>query len=65
MFAWLNERIKKLSVFDISCVKLSVFFATIIIVKLFPRLMGINYVALIILTAICAARPLCTIWIKR
>lgn len=65
MFKWLNEQVKKVTVFDISCVKLSVFFASIIVVKFFPQLLNINYLLLIILMLACAAKPVYTIWMKK
>ena len=43
MFDKLNDRVKGLTVVDIGLTKGAVFFATIIIVKLFPQLLGINY----------------------
>lgn len=39
MFRKLNERVKKLSFIDVKLIKWAVFFATIIIVKLFPQLL--------------------------
>jgi len=64
MFEKMNERIKKMTVMDIGLVKWSVFFFTIIIVKLFPQLLRINYVALFVLMIACGAKPLYKIWIK-
>lgn len=65
MFAGMNERIRKLSVMDIGLIKWSVFFTSIIIVKLFPRLLNINYAVLFIFMLLCAARPFYKVWIKR
>lgn len=65
MIKYLNERIKTLTVVDIALVKWSVLFATIIIVKLFPQLLNINYVVLAILMIACMTRPLYKIWIKK
>lgn len=65
MFENWNEKIKTFTVMDIGLVKWSVFFATIIIVKLFPQLFNINYVLLFVLMIACAARPLYKIWIKK
>ena len=61
----LNEKVKKLTVADVSLVKFSVFFATIIIVKLFPTLLNISYPVLILLVIVCAAKPLYNIWILK
>lgn len=65
MFRKLNERVKKLNCVDIKLVKLAVFFATIIVVKLFPQLLNIDYSVLIVLMIVCAAKPFYTFWIKR
>ena len=65
MIKYLNERIKTLTVVDMALVKWSVLFATIIIVKLFPQLLNINYVVLVILMIACMARPLHKVWIKK
>jgi hypothetical protein len=65
MFEKMNERVKRLTVVDISLIKWSVLFATIIIVKLFPQLLQINYTALIVLMVACAVKPVYKFWIKK
>lgn len=65
MMEFMNEKIKKLTVVDIGMVKLSVFFFTIIIVKLVPCLLNINYPVLVILLLAAAAAPIYKIWIKK
>ena len=65
MFERMNERIKKLTVVDITLTKWSVLFATIIIVKLLPRLTDISYPVLIALMLACAARPIYLMWFKK
>ena len=60
----MNGRIKKMTVTDIGLVKWSVFFATIIIVKLFPQLLKISYVVLFMLMVACSIKPLYSFWIK-
>lgn len=65
MFEKMNERVKKVTVFDVGFVKLSVFFFTIIVVKAFPQLVRINYSILIILVIACALKPLYTVWVKK
>jgi len=61
----MNEKIKKMTVMDIGLVKWSVFFFTIIIVKLFPQLLKINYTVLAVLMLACGARPLYKFWLKK
>lgn len=65
MFEKMNERVKKLGYWDIGLVKWSVFFAAIIIVKLFPQLLKINYPILIVLTVACSIKPFYKFWLKK
>ncbi len=65
MIKYMNERLKRLTFWDIALVKWSVLFATIIIVKFFPQLLDISYPILIILMVACMARPIYNIWIKK
>ena len=65
MIKRINERIRTLTFWDIGLVKWSVLFATIIIVKLFPQILNINYAVLVILMIACMARPIYKIWIKK
>jgi len=61
----MNERMKNMTVMDVGLVKWSVFFFTIIIIKLFPQLLKINYVVLIVLVLACGIKPLYKFWIKK
>jgi len=54
-----------MTVWDIGLIKWSVFFFTIIVVKLFPQLLNISYPILIVLAIACSAKPLYKIWIKK
>lgn len=65
MRSMLNERIKRLTVVDMSLVKLSAFFFGIIIVKLFPALLNIRYLVLLILVIACGAKPFYSVWFKK
>jgi len=65
MFEKMNERMKNMTVMDIGLVKFSAFFFAIIIVKLFPQLLKINYVVLIVLVLACGIKPLYKFWIKK
>lgn len=64
MFRKLNQKVKKLTLADIKLLKLAVFFTTIIIVKIFPQLLKINYLILIILAVGCLIKPFYSFWIK-
>lgn len=65
MFEKLNQRVKKLGVIDISLIKWSVFFGTVIIIKLFPQLSQISYSILIVLMVICMLKPVYRFWLKK
>jgi len=57
MFEKLNEKVRKLTYIDVKLIKLATFFAAIIVVKLFPQLLKINYWVLIVLTIACSVKP--------
>jgi hypothetical protein len=65
MIQMLNERIKTMTVLDISLVKLSAFCFAIIVVKLFPALLNISYPVLIILVLAFGTRPLYKTWFQK
>jgi len=65
MLEKLDQRVKKLKTCDIALIKWSVFFGTVIIVKLFPRLAQISYPVLIALLVICAIKPMYKFWVKQ
>ncbi|MDD5422297.1 MAG: hypothetical protein WC592_04940 [Candidatus Omnitrophota bacterium] len=65
MLEKMNERIKKLTVWDIGLTKAAVFFFTIIIVKIFPQLLNIGYPVLIVLVLLAGAKPLYAFWMKK
>lgn len=53
----LNKRVKNLDVFDFGLTKLAVLFAGILLVKIFPQLLGLCYLCLVISILVLAARP--------
>jgi len=65
MFEKLNERAKRLTVWDIGFIKWSILFATIIIVKLFPQILKIDFWILIVLMVVCMAKPLYVFWVGK
>ncbi|MBU0686538.1 MAG: hypothetical protein KKB81_01610 [Candidatus Margulisbacteria bacterium] len=65
MFNYFNERVKKLNIWDIGLTKATVFFATIVIVKLLPVLLKIDYPILIVLAVLCAIIPLYSFWFRK
>lgn len=65
MLESLNKRIKKLTIIDIGLTKWSVLFATIILVKIFPQILTINYPILIILLVLCSIKPIYDLFFKK
>ncbi len=65
MLESLNKRIKKFTVIDIWLTKWSVLFATIIIVKMFPKILRIGYPVLIILFLLCSIKPIYDFFFKK
>ncbi len=65
MFMRWNERIRKLTVVDISLIKFSAMFFGVIVVKIFPALLKVNYSVLIALVLVCGLKPLHSFWFKK
>ncbi len=61
----LNKRLTKLNVFDISQIKWACVVFGIIITKLFPQLLQINYCLLIVLMLALSACPTYKFWFKK
>lgn len=61
----LNERLKKITVVDVGLVKLAAMVFGIIIAKLFPQLLNLNFVTLIVIMLILGAKPLYVFWLKK
>jgi len=64
-FSWMNEQVKKMDVWDISLTKLSVLFATLVLVRLIPELLEINVWLALAIALLAAARPLYKVYIKK
>ena len=61
----LNERLKKMDVFDVTLIKWTTIFFALIIVKLIPQIMDINIWWFIALCVLCAIRPCYRFYIKK
>ncbi|KPJ73584.1 hypothetical protein AMJ52_03435 [candidate division TA06 bacterium DG_78] len=60
-----NERVKKLTIFDVKLVQISAMGIILIIVKLIPHVMTINIWWFIVLSVICAIRPMYAFYFKK
>ena len=65
MFDDWNERVKKLSVWDIGLIKWAVFCATIVVVKLIPSLLDINIWVFVLFLIVFSVKPLYVFWVKK
>ena len=65
MCAGMNERVSKLGFLDIAFIKLAVFCATILIVKLFPYLLNLRISSLLILIFGFSIIPFYKFWFKK
>jgi len=65
MWENLNKRLGKLNVFDISQIKWACVVFGLIIAKLFPQLLQINYAVLIALMLVLSACPTYKFWFKK
>lgn len=61
----MNERVRKLNIFDIKLVQVCAMFVALIIVKLIPQIMTINTWWFVVLLVLCAIRPLYVFCIKK
>jgi hypothetical protein len=61
----MNERVRKLNIFDIKLIQGCTMFMVLIIVKLIPQIMTINIWWIVILLVLCAIRPLYVFFIKK
>ncbi|MCK4251629.1 hypothetical protein KAX97_09270 [candidate division WOR-3 bacterium] len=61
----MNERVRKLNIFDIKLVQGCAMFVVLIIVKLIPQIMTINIWWFVVLLVLCAIRPLYVFYFKK
>ena len=61
----MNQRVKKLSFFDIQLVKAGNLFFALIIAKLIPEIMNVNTGWFVVLLLLCIIKPFYVAWIKK
>ena len=61
---WLNQRVRKLSVFDVKLAQGVAMFLALIIAKLIPDIMDINIWWFVVLLILCVIKPFYVFWIK-
>jgi len=60
----MNQRVKKLSFFDIQLIKAANIFLALIIVKLIPQIMNVHIGWFVMLCIFCIIKPFYVAWIK-
>ena len=65
MLEKLNQKVKKLTYIDVKLIQLAVIILTIILVKLFPQLLNIDYLILAVLFILVAVKPFYRFWIMK
>ena len=61
----MNERVKKLSIFDIKLFQCTGIFAVLVLVKLIPEIMDINIWWFVGLLVLCAVKTVHVLFIKK
>ena len=65
IFEDMNQRVKRLTIFDIKLVQVSGMLVILIIVKLIPQIMTLSIWWFVALLVICAIRPLYVFYFKK
>jgi len=60
----MNQRVKKLSFFDVQLIKWGNIFFALFIVKLIPQIMNVNIGWFVVLCILCIIKPFYVFWIK-
>ena len=60
----MNQRVKKLSFFDIQLIKAANIFLALIVVKLVPQIMSVDIGWFVMLCILCVIKPFYVAWIK-
>ncbi len=57
LFGWMDERVKRLRIWDVKLAQGAAMFIALIIAKLVPQLMTVSIWWFVVLAALCAIRP--------
>jgi len=60
----INQRVKKLSFFDIQLIKGGNIFFALFLAKIIPEILNVNTVWFLILCILCSIKPFYVAWIK-
>ena len=62
LFSWMNERVKRLSIWDIKLAQGVAVFLGLIIAKLVPQILEVNVWWFVVLAGLCGIRPLVVVF---
>lgn len=62
LISWMNERVKRLDIWDIKLAQGAAIFLGLIIAKLWPQILQVNVWWFVVLAGLCGIRPLAVVW---
>ena len=62
---YFNDRVKRLTIFDVKLVQVCAIFVALIMVKLIPEIMDIKIRWFVVLLVLCAIRPIYVFFLKK
>jgi hypothetical protein len=65
IFEDMNERVKKMNIFDVKLSQACAILVALIVVKIVPQIMSISIAWFVVLLVLCAIRPLYAFYIKK
>ena len=64
LIRFFNDRVKRLTIFDVKLVQGAAMFLVLAIAKLFPEIMEVSIWWFIVLTILCALRPMYVFFLR-
>lgn len=65
IFEDMNERVKKMNIFDVKLAQACAILVALIVVKIVPQIMSISIGWFVVLLVLCAIRPLYVFYLKK
>jgi len=62
LVSWMDERVRRLGIWDLKLAQGGAMFLALIIAKLFPQIMTVNVWWFVLAAALCAIRPVCVVF---
>ncbi len=61
-FGWMNERVRRVGIWEMKLAQGAAIFVALIVVKLVPQILTVSVWWFVILAALCAIRPICVFY---